>query len=502
MNNDTSFQYPKYTRKLFVQDDETKQVESENKTTNDVNIKSESPNNTPSLNQNSIANQLYQQNPPQIPANQMSNQYYSYQNMHYTPPNNMGYINNPNNVPNQMYMYQQPMSYMQQMPQQVYQPYPMVPTQIQPPNYVELMKAMHQPQSQYMNQQVLMNGGSYNQNMLNVQKSQQVDISAKLTKRGASLDDYEDAEESSNIPYKNKKQEHHENNKTKKAKVRDSQTKHKPVISYEDTYFTPKPKSTGKVAKVSAPKVKSNSFADKYKKLIGKKENVEALESKSSDSDSAPEEIKIEKKVTLLPVVEKLNESVTTLPVIDKVETVLEPADKEESSSDDSENDEDEEQKTQFIQGTGISLESEEDIKKWQEQRRINWMLKVSNKKNLHNEILKNPENFKDSEDSEIQTFLKFQNDHNITADAQETQKNTFKEFGKIKETVRKMFQQIDKDNNNSSVTNIASMKLIKMEEEKDNLKILPFIKALGDMNKLDYTLTDNEKEKLFGPKK
>lgn len=488
MNNEPSFQYPKYTRKLFVQNDDSNEAESDNNNVNNVNNTSQSPNNTPSLNQNSIANQLYQQTPQPI----ASHQYYpQQQNMQYSPPNNMNYMATQNNVPNQMYMpmYQQPMSY----PQHGYQQY-----QMQPPNYVEMIKSMQQmTQNQYMNQQVPVNNASFNQHIHDVNKNNHHDdISAKLTKRGASLDDYEDGDDSNVMPYKNNKKDNVEHNKNRKGKKRDMPSKNRPVISYEDTYFTPKAKNNAnKVTKPTTSSVKTNSFADKYKKLIGKKENVEP-EPKSSDSDGAPEEVKIEKKVTILPIAEKTDD----LPVVAKIDPVEETPVKESSDSDSDL--EDEEQKTQFIQGTGISLESEEDIKKWQEQRKINWMLKVSNKKNLHNEILKNPENFKDSEDAEIQNFLKFQKDHNITADTQEIQKNTFKEFGKIKETVRKMFQQIDKDNNNSSVTNIASMKLIKMEEEKDNLKILPFIKALGDMNKLEYTLTDNEKEKLFGPKR
>lgn len=461
MSENTSFQYPKYTRKLFVQDDETNQVESNNNS-NDVQNISQTHNKPSPMSQNSIANQLYQQSPPNLTANHLPNQFNQQEHIQYTPSNNMHYMNNPN----QMYMpmYQQPMSYMSQ---QMYQQYPMMPSPnpMQAPNYVEMMKNIQQSKSPYMNQ------NSFNKKT-HTQKNHS-DISSKLTKRGVSLDEYEDRDNKT-VSYKSKNSTS-EKDKAKKPKVRDSQKKQKPIISYEDTYFSPKLKHTNnKVNKVSS--VKSNSFADKYKKLIQSKDIDESLNNKASDSDSAPEEVKIDKK--------------------EENPNSVEDDDLNEGS------DEDEEQKINFIQGTGISLESEEDIKKWQEQRRINWMLKVSNKKSLHNEILKNPENFKDSEDEQIKAFLKFKTEHKISAELQESQKNSFKEFGKIKEAVRKMFQQIEKDDNNTSITNIASMKLIKMEEEKDNLKILPFIKALGDMNKLEYTLTDNEKEKLFGPKR
>lgn len=460
MSENTSFQYPKYTRKLFVQDDETNQVESNNNA-HDVHNISQSQNKPSPVSQSSIANQLYQQSPPNLTATHLQNQFHQQQHIQYTPPNNMPYMNSPN----QMYMpiYQQPMSF---MPQHMYQQYPMIPnpSPIQAPNYVEMMKNIQQSKSPYMNQNSFIK-------KTHTQKNHG-DISSKLTKKGVSLDEYEDGDDK-NASHKS----YHsmsEKDKTKKPKIRDSKKKQKPVISYEDTYFSPKLKHTSnKVNKVSA--VKSNSFADKYKKLIQSKDIDESLNIKSSDSDSAPEEMKIGKE---------------------DISKTVEEDDLNEGS------DEDEEQKINFIQGTGISLESEEDIKKWQEQRRINWMLKVSNKKSLHNEILKNPESFKDSEDKQIKAFLKFKTEHKISADLQESEKNSFREFGKVKEAVRKMFQQIEKDDNNTSITNIASMKLIKMEEEKDNLKILPFIKALGDMNKLEYTLTDNEKEKLFGPKR
>ncbi|KAL6930616.1 hypothetical protein ACO0R3_003736 [Hanseniaspora guilliermondii] len=458
MSENTSFQYPKYTRKLFVQDDETNQVEPNNNISDVQNV-SQTQNKVSPVSQNSIANQLYQQPPPNLTANHISNQFIPQQNIQYTPPSNINYMNNSNQV--YMPMYQQPMSY---MPQQVYQQYPMMSNPIQPPNYVEMMKNIQQLKSPYM----IVN--SFNKKTHN--QKNHTDISSKLTKKGVSLDEYDDGDDK-NVLY-NSKHSMSEKEKTKKNKVRDTHKKQKPIISYEDTYFSPKLKQTNnKVNKVSS--VKSNSFADKYKKLIQSKDIDEDLKNKSSDSDAAPEELKIDNKEDP-------------------------PKSVDDELNDDS--DEDEEQRINFIQGTGISLESEEDITKWQEQRRINWMLKVSNKKSLHNEILKNPENFKDSEDEEIRAFLKFKNEHNISADLQESQKNSFKEFGKIKEAVRKMFQQIEKDDNNTSITNIASMKLIKMEEEKDNLKILPFIKALGDMNKLEYTLTDNEKEKLFGPKR
>lgn len=490
-STENNFQYPKYTRKLFLGDDE-------NNDSNPVEHNQEAA---------VVHNQIMQnQNPLPQNVNQYSTQYSSY--IPQSP-----YVSNTASLPPDAYSTgtvssQQP--YHQyvapHIPQQSYMnnsyiQYPPVSQMPNTPNYVQMMSMM---------QQQIPNHQQYTPT-----------TSLRLKKQGVSLDDYDESDgevkESSEkknfnetktalqrakpVPYaKNKRPDTNTNN-------RNSGKNHKkPVISYEDNYIRPSNKTSQKVAKkvISNKEVKSNSFADKYKKMMERKEQdneentqpqVKTLEQNgySSDSDAPPEELKIEKPKNKATVEGEKLESL-------KQDNELNSAEEEDEENVTNENPSD---LPTFIPGTAISLTSEEDIKDWQQQRRINWLLKVSNKKNLHNSILAQPENFKDSTDEQVQKFIKFQKDNNLTMNVQEKQKNTFREFGKIRETVKKMFQQIDKDNHqNNSTANIASMKMFKIEEQQDNLKILPFIKLLGDLKKLDYKLTDMEKEKLFGNKK
>ncbi len=74
-------------------------------------------------------------------------------------------------------------------------------------------------------------------------------------------------------PYKNKNSGTPWKQQNQKWPVRDSQTKHKPVISGEDTHFTPwnLRAQAVKWLKSLLQKVKSNSFADKHKNYCKKK---------------------------------------------------------------------------------------------------------------------------------------------------------------------------------------------------------------------------------------
>ena len=545
-NTDKNFQYPKYTRKLFLADDENKEFIDQNHQPQQQQPdmiqgqQVESNNNSNSI----LPPNINQYQTPYPPYNQQSPYASNTASMHPT-----SYYNNINMPPPQAY---QPFIQQPYMPNQYM---PLVPpvNQMQPtPNYVQMMALLQQQQQQQ--QQISQNKQEYSTNS-----------SLTLKKQGVSLEDYNESDDDDNTS-KEKLSENNNNednknfskqsklvpygkNKRSERDISNNKRYKKPVISYEDNYMRPAFKNVQKVTKsVDVNKeIKANTFADKYKKMLEQKEskkdeinikkedevkkndeeqNAVSIEQKpkaepievnthvsESDSDSPPEEVKIEKKVEKEPVIkqntikkEEKNEK--------EKENVAEEKDHDIDVEEEEEDDDDEEKNENldlqnktpvptFIPGTTISLTSDEDIQKWQQQRKINWLLKVSNKKKLHNEILANPENFKDSTDEEVKKFIQFQKENNLTVKMEEQQKNTFKEFGKIKETVKKMFQQIEKDDHqNNSTANIASMKIFKMEEQEDNLKVLPFIKLLGDLGKLEYKLTDVEKEKLFGYKK
>ena len=545
-NTDKNFQYPKYTRKLFLADDENKEFIDQNHQPQQQQPdmiqgqQVESNNNSNSI----LPPNINQYQTPYPPYNQQSPYASNTASMQPT-----SYYNNINMPPQQAY---QPFIQQPYMPNQYM---PLVPpvNQMQPtPNYVQMMALLQQQQQQQ--QQISQNKQEYSTNS-----------SLTLKKQGVSLEDYNESDDDDNTS-KEKLSENNNNednknfskqsklvpygkNKRSERDISNNKRYKKPVISYEDNYMRPAFKNVQKVTKsVDVNKeIKANTFADKYKKMLEQKEskkdeinikkedevkkndeeqNAVSIEQKpkaepievnthvsESDSDSPPEEVKIEKKVEKEPVIkqntikkEEKNEK--------EKENVAEEKDHDIDVEEEEEDDDDEEKNENldlqnktpvptFIPGTTISLTSDEDIQKWQQQRKINWLLKVSNKKKLHNEILANPENFKDSTDEEVKKFIQFQKENNLTVKMEEQQKNTFKEFGKIKETVKKMFQQIEKDDHqNNSTANIASMKIFKMEEQEDNLKVLPFIKLLGDLGKLEYKLTDVEKEKLFGYKK
>ncbi|OBA27328.1 hypothetical protein HANVADRAFT_52355 [Hanseniaspora valbyensis NRRL Y-1626] len=544
-NTDKNFQYPKYTRKLFLADDENKEFIDQNhqplQQQPDLiqGQQVESINNSNSI----LPPNINQYQTPYPPYNQQSPYTSNTASMQPT-----SYYNNINMAPQQAY---QPFIQQSYMPNQYM---PLVPpaNQMQPtPNYVQMMALLQQQQQQQ--QQISQNKQEYSTNS-----------SLTLKKQGVSLEDYNESDDNDDTS-KEKLSEKNNNednksfskqsklvpygkNKRSERDISNNKRYKKPVISYEDNYMRPAFKNVQKVTKSVDTKqeIKANTFADKYKKMLeqkeskkeennmkkedeekkdGEQQNTIYIEPKpeaepvevnthvsESDSDSPPEEVKIEKKVEKEPVIkqntikkEEENEK--------EKENVAEEKDHDIDVEEEEEEDDDEENENldllnktpvpTFIPGTTISLTSDEDIQKWQQQRKINWLLKVSNKKKLHNEILANPENFKDSTDEEVKKFIQFQKENNLTVKMEEQQKNTFKEFGKIKDTVKKMFQQIEKDDHqNNSTANIASMKIFKMEEQENNLKVLPFIKLLGDLGKLEYKLTDVEKEKLFGYKK
>lgn len=123
------------------------------------------------------------------------------------------------------------------------------------------------------------------------------------------------------------------------------------------------------------------------------------------------------------------------------------------------------------IQGTSITLATEEDIKQWREERKKMWLLKISNKRKEHMETMGIKE-----EELKGQSVL------------QETKKQ--------KQFIQSIQNQVGRTNPKSNL----DVKIVQREMAQENSKLLEFIRELGDAHLLEYQLTPEEKLKLFGP--
>lgn len=150
----------------------------------------------------------------------------------------------------------------------------------------------------------------------------------------------------------------------------------------------------------------------------------------------------------------------------------FEESDAEENGEDgeDCDNEGNGDQPASTIQGTSITLATEEDIAKWREERKRMWLLKISNKRREHMEKM----GIKEEE-------LK---GHSIL---QETKKQ--------KQFIQNIQNQVNRTNPRANL----NVKIVQREMAQENLQLLQFIKELGDAHLLDYELTTEEKSKLFG---
>ncbi|SMN21511.1 similar to Saccharomyces cerevisiae YPL193W RSA1 Protein involved in the assembly of 60S ribosomal subunits [Maudiozyma saulgeensis] len=122
------------------------------------------------------------------------------------------------------------------------------------------------------------------------------------------------------------------------------------------------------------------------------------------------------------------------------------------------------------IQGTSIKLETDEEIKKWKEERRKMWLLKISNNKEKHMKEMGIKEN-----------------------DLKNT--SVLKEASKQKKFIQSIESQVHRYDPKANL----NLKVVQREMANENDKILQFIQDLGDANLLTYELTAAEKDKLFG---
>ncbi|KOG96126.1 Rsa1p [Saccharomyces eubayanus] len=146
----------------------------------------------------------------------------------------------------------------------------------------------------------------------------------------------------------------------------------------------------------------------------------------------------------------------------------------------DSELDEDEDEQRQegegagkvvLVPGTSIALVTDDDIKKWREERKKMWLLKISNNKTKHMQSM------------------------GIKEDELKGQPSILRESRKEKQFIQSIQNQVQRGNPKTDL----NIKLIQREFANENSQILDFIKELGDANLLEYELTQEEKDVLFG---
>ena len=124
------------------------------------------------------------------------------------------------------------------------------------------------------------------------------------------------------------------------------------------------------------------------------------------------------------------------------------------------------------VPGTSITLGTEEDIEKWREERRKMWLLKISNNRKVH------MENFGVTEEELNKTSI-------------------LRESRKQKQFIQNIQNQVNRFDPRANL----HLRIVQRGLSEENEKLLDFIEELGDAGLLEYELTQEEKDKLFGNK-
>lgn len=127
--------------------------------------------------------------------------------------------------------------------------------------------------------------------------------------------------------------------------------------------------------------------------------------------------------------------------------------------------------KVTLVPGTTISLNTEEDIKKWRAERRKMWLIKISNNKKVHMERLQ------------------------IKEEDLKSLENPLGQGRKDKQFIRNIQNQVCRTGPKVDL----NTKLIQRRQAEENFQLLEFIEQLGEYGLLEHTLSETEKEKLFG---
>ena len=124
-----------------------------------------------------------------------------------------------------------------------------------------------------------------------------------------------------------------------------------------------------------------------------------------------------------------------------------------------------------LVPGTSIALITDEDVKRWREERKKMWLLKISNNKKKHMQEM------------------------GIKEDELNGQSSILKESRKEKQFIQSIQNQVQRGNPRVDL----NLKLIQREFANENSKLLDFIRELGDAGLLEYELSQEEKDILFG---
>ncbi|KAL3232815.1 Ribosome assembly 1 protein [Nakaseomyces bracarensis] len=124
-----------------------------------------------------------------------------------------------------------------------------------------------------------------------------------------------------------------------------------------------------------------------------------------------------------------------------------------------------------LIPGTSITLETDEDIKKWKEERRKMWLLRISNRRKEHMEKM------------------------GLKEEDVKKSGNPLKESKKEQQFIKSIQAQVARSNPKANL----NLKLVQRGFAEENAKLLDFIVELGECGYLEYELSQEEKDKLFG---
>ena len=236
-------------------------------------------------------------------------------------------------------------------------------------------------------------------------------------------------------------------------------------------------------ADITQSKANISRKAKKQKKALHKKKAASTVEPQKDNvlANSLPvSEIRKVVDAQAVESGEHKEESDTTVQKIEETKTSPESEttsimSKKELHQVDSNGSEDEEKaKTVNVPGTSIKLQTDEEIKKWRDERRSMWLLRISNNKEVH---MKNMG--VDEADLKKKSVLK-------------TARKDNQFIQNIQNQVYRYNPKID-----------LNLKVVQREMAVENMKILQMIEELGDAGLLKCELTEVEKNKLFGgPKK
>lgn len=139
------------------------------------------------------------------------------------------------------------------------------------------------------------------------------------------------------------------------------------------------------------------------------------------------------------------------------------------SEDDDTDDGKKEELEPRHVPGTSITLQTDEEISNWREERRKMWLLKISNNKESHMKMMGI-----EGKDLDKTSVLN--------------------ESKKQKQFIQNIQNQVNRYNPKVNL----NLRVVQREMANENEKLLQFIEELGDLGLLEHELNDEERQKLI----